>query len=118
MTTDQIFELANSNKYVYAESFIKIENNIIQTVDYNCVTLGIYDDGDLTDEICNIEFDKKVNDGYYIIKALFQVHIDSDDYRQWTYLENLKFELTFQCTENEMNASPNDINDDFSFDFF
>lgn len=104
MTKEELFDLCSRGKmeYVYAESWIKVISSDgkyeISEIDWTLTKLGYYDDKELRDEIMEIDIPDLGNEGFYILRCLFSVEYDSDDYRSWTYLVPEIFEFDLQIT--------------------
>ena len=104
MTKEELFDLCSRGKmeYVYAESWIKVISSDgkyeISEIDWTLTKLGYYDDKELRDEIMEIDIPDLDNEGFYILRCLFSVEYDSDDYRSWTYLVPEIFEFDLQIT--------------------
>lgn len=104
MTKEELFDLCSQGKmeYVYAEAWVKIINSDgryeIEEIDWTLTKLGYYDDKDLRDEIMEIEIPDLDNEGFYVLRCLFSIEYDSDDYRSWTYLTPEIYEFDLQIT--------------------
>jgi hypothetical protein len=110
MSREDLFDLCSSErmKYVYTEAWVKVVKSDsgykIEEIDWTLTKLGYYDEKDLKDEIMEIEVpDLEEEDGFYVLKCLFSVEYDSDDYRSWTYLtpEIYKFDLQITLDQAE-----------------
>lgn len=108
MKKEDIFNLCSSNgRYVYVDAWVKIVKSDtgyeIEDVDWIISKLCCYDEKDLEDEIKEIEIPCLDSEGFYILRCLFSIEYDSDDYRDWTYLipEISKFELQVTLAEYE-----------------
>ena len=116
-----LFETLKDNvkKYIYCESFVKIEGskengfNITES-DYNLIVYGMYDEDDLNTEILQIEDIEAEKEGWYSMKCLFKINYDSDDYRSWSMLYAEKIELEFQISDQDKNKEIV-VNDDLLF---
>lgn len=104
MTKEELFDLCSRGKmeYVYAEAWVKVVNcddgYKIEEIDWTLTKLGDYDENVLKDEIMEIEIPDLDNEGFYILRVLFSVEYDRDDYRSWTYLTPEIYEFDFQIT--------------------
>lgn len=127
--SELLFDICKQNfsKWVYCEGWVKIIKNnsknwIIDEIDWVINKLDFYDEDELTQELKNItpESEEIQKEGYYILKSLFTTHIDSDDYRQWSYLEPIITEHTFQVSiedyEKEISENLDNSNNFNIFD--
>ena len=79
-------------------------NLFISESDWSTISLGQWDDEDtLRQNFGDIEpKNYGVSEpGCYIMRALFDIKTDSDDYRRWEYLEEKIVEFDFMCTIEE-----------------
>lgn len=121
-----IFDICKQNfsKWVYGEAWVKIIKNnsgdwLIDDVDWVISKLDYYYEDELVQELKNITPESKEieKEGYYVLKSLFTTYIDSDDYRQWSYLEPIITEYSFQISieDYEKELSENlDNSDNFN----
>lgn len=113
----------NYDRYVYCEAFVCLTRNsnneyCVYSVDWAVQFFGIYDEDLLNDEIYNIEDIEVEKEGWYMLRCLFTVDTDSDDYRTWTYLTPEEVEFKYQISIEEAEAEAealNDISDLFKF---
>lgn len=104
ITKEDLFNLCSSSRFdhLYAEAWVKVVNSDggykIEEIDWALTKLGYYDEKDLKDEIMEIEVPDLENEGFYILRCLFSVEYDSDDYRSWTYLTPEIFEFDLEIT--------------------
>lgn len=107
-----LFEVCSSQpiRKLFVQAWVKIESEEdlmslwITDVDWTLISLGIWDDEEaLKDEIREIDVmnNSVIQPGCYIMRALFDIKTDSDDYRRWDYLESKMVEFDFMCTIEE-----------------
>jgi hypothetical protein len=123
-----LFELcsANKSKYVYVEAYVKIEKRetgySITGVNWSYTKLDYHlSEEDVESSLVDIESIEVEGEGYYVLKGLFSVEYDSDDYRSWCYLgEEHIIEYVFCSTIEEGNRNSeviNNIEGNYLFDF-
>ncbi len=103
MDKQEIFDFLSGirEQYAYVVAFVKVstdeKSGIRSITEINWMdTIPLGDENDEIEnsirDIDNIE----VEDGYYIMKILFSVERDSDDYRSWHYYVSEISEFEFQ----------------------
>lgn len=76
----------------------------IEEIDWSDVLLGQFDDvDDLKNNLMDVDPKQYgvTEPGCYIMRGLFNIKTDSDDYRRWSYLEEKIIEFDFICTIEE-----------------
>lgn len=113
---------------LFVHAWAKVTSNdngdlSIEEIDWADVMLGHFPDDDLKDNL--IDVDPKqygvTGSGCYIMRGLFNIKTDSDDYRRWDYLEENIIEFDFMCTIEEHEkpeTSFDPIEDQTFFDLF
>jgi hypothetical protein len=125
MNKQEIFDLCSQErlKYVFVESWVKIVDDSglrIEDVEWVITKLDPYNDLDLIDEIKQIEISgMDLQDGYYLLKCLFSIRWDYDDYRSWPYLEPEIFEFDFKISLDEVKKQQEEFDElDTNLDLF
>jgi len=78
-------------------------NFSIEEIAWADVMLGQFDDEDLKNNLMDVDPKQHgvTEPGCYIMRGLFNIKTDSDDYRRWDYLEENIIEFDFVCTIEE-----------------
>lgn len=107
-----LFDICSQNNppYAYIIAYVKIEENDtrnefhITDVEWAETRLGWIDSDDVRNDLLElIPVDIEVP-GYYLLKGLFPVEYDSDDYRSWAYTtepEIVEYELQMALEQGE-----------------
>jgi len=122
-TKQVLFDICSQNKpaYTYIIAYVKIEGDNITDVEWAESKLLWMDFEDIKNDLLELTpVDIEVS-GYYLLKGLFPVEYDSDDYRSWSYTtepEIIEYELqmTFEQAEkyNEEFRDLGDVTDLFN----
>lgn len=75
----------------------------IEEIAWTDVLLGLFDEDDLKHNLMDVDPKKYgvTEPGCYIMRGLFNIKTDSDDYRRWDYLEENIIDFDFMCTIGE-----------------
>ncbi len=123
---EYLFEICTENrtKYIYVEAYVKVEkiidldSYIISDVEWAYTKLDYHmDEQDVEDSLRELDVEGIEKEGYYVLKGLFSVEYDSDDYRTWSYLGDTEIiEYTF-CSTIEEGEKNNTIVDNLGMNY-
>lgn len=122
MNKQEIFDLCDRNKYLFVEAFVEIlksdsdENKFfIKDISWLSVKMGVCEENEITEELMNnLEIDAaEINgEGFYIIKGLFSICHDSDEYRGWIYLEQEIIEYVYEYSHKDQERWDSFVSND------
>ncbi len=101
-----LFDICSQNNppYTYIIAYVKIEGNNITDVEWAETKIGRMDFDDVKNDLLELTPVDIEVPGYYLLKGLFPVKYDSDDYRSWVYTtepEIVEYELQMTLEQGE-----------------
>jgi len=112
----------NKRKFVKIAFFGYFENGIVKEIDYQITEFGLLDEDQIKIDIeqtedwndyMNLEEGVIMDDGYYLVDAIFRVETDGDDFRDWSWGELEYAVINWAHSKEEMENQEKDNIDIF-----